>query len=323
MMRKCARRLTQPPRGDPIVERKTLKNCFFYQIHGFTVLSDIECPELAPGRNDDPDVRVSFGSLSHIPLDEGRQGTNNFIGKDNMLLNIRGVARFSICNGEEIVIDPCPKAEEGLLRLFLLGTAFGCILHQRSLLPLHASAILHNGEAVLFLGHSGVGKSTLAAAMKNRGYKVVADDVCAVKVQQGEEPLVYPGIPQIKLWKETVEFLGGNVNAMKRLFGEEEKYALPAQNLYYDKPLLIKRMYILHAHTGKELSIFDMHPLEKIHAIKNYTYRKGMVVKMGIITRNLNMCGLLARSAPLRMILRPNTGFLLRELTELIENDLQ
>ena len=300
-----------------------MKNCFFYQVHGFTVHSEIECPELAPGRNDNPDVRVRFGSLSHIPLDEGRQGTNNFTGEGNMLLNIRGVARFSVRNGEEIVIDPCPEAEEGLLRLFLLGTAFGCILHQRKLLPLHANAILHKGEAVLFLGHSGVGKSTLAAAMKGRGYKVLADDVCAVKVQHGEEPLVYPGIPQIKLWKETVEYLGGDVNSMKRLFWEEEKYSLPVQHFYYDKPLRIKSMYVLHVHVGMKLSILDMNPLEKIHAIKNYTYRKGMVVKMGIVTGNLNMCGLLARSAPLRIILRPNTGFLLRELIELIENDLQ
>lgn len=321
--RKCALCLTQPRRGDLFVERKPLKNCFSYQVHGFTIHSEIECPELAPERNDNPDVRVCFGSLSHIPLDEERQGTNNFTGEGTMLLNIRGVARFSVRNGEEIVIDPCPEAEESLLRLFLLGTAFGCILHQRRLLPLHANAILHNGEAVLFLGHSGMGKSTLAAAMKGRGYKVLADDVCAVKVQPGEEPLVYPGIPQIKLWKETVEYLGGDLNSMKRLFREEEKYALPVHDLYYDKPLRIKCIYILHVYAGKELRILDLNPLEKVHAIKNYTYRKGMVVKMGIVTGNLDMCGSLARSAPLRIILRPNVGFLLEELIELIEKDLQ
>ena len=64
--------------------------------------------------------------------------------------------------GREIIIDAKEDSEPALLRLCILGPGFAVLLHQRNYLILHASAVSVEGEAVIFLGNSGDGKSTMS-----------------------------------------------------------------------------------------------------------------------------------------------------------------
>lgn len=296
---------------------------FLYYVHGFTLESEIECPELLPGACTTPDVHLRRGSLEHLSLDEPRPGKSRCIGEMHILLNIENVGRISIFDGREIIVDPFAGVEPKLLRQFLLGSTFGCLIHQRGLLALHANAFLHRGEAVLVLAHSGTGKSTLAAAMKERGCAVLADDVCAVHAAPGEAPLIYPGVPQIKLWRDAAERLGKDVDSMRRIANNEEKYAMPVLAHDYGPVLRIKALYILNTHDGEELNITDMNRLEKIHALEDYTYRKGMVSKLGIEGEHRKSRAALMDSVRIRRIFRPQKGFLLDELVELLEADLR
>ena len=282
--------------------------------------SEIECPELITGSSEACDLTVRFGSLRHIPVDERNPWRSFCIGEKHMLIGVEDAGRFSVREGREVIVDPAPGAEPETLRLFLFGSVFGCVIHQRSLLPLHASAFLHEEEAVLVLAHSGTGKSTLAAAMKKRGRNILADDVCAVKTAHGENPVAYPGVPQIKLHRDSAERLGEDIGSMRKL--NDEKYALPALEHWSGHALPIKSLYILNAYDGSELKIVDPDPLEKIEALRNYTYRKGMVAKLGIGNEHLKSCETLMKSARMRRIYRPRKSFMVEELADLIEADL-
>jgi hypothetical protein len=66
-------------------------------------------------------------------------------------------------------------------------------------LPLHASAIETPHGAVSIAGEIGCGKSTLAAVFHRRGYRVLADDVCAVSLNGVGQPIVIPAYPQLNL----------------------------------------------------------------------------------------------------------------------------
>lgn len=117
-------------------------------------------------------------------------------------LELRHVVRLTMARGTTIKIAQQPGADEAMIRLYLLGSAMGCILHQRGLIPLHISAVVINGRAWGFTADSGTGKSTLAARLHRfAGCPMVADDVAALHVVDGR-PFVAGGPPLMKLAPE-------------------------------------------------------------------------------------------------------------------------
>ncbi|TXT35022.1 MAG: hypothetical protein FD135_5140, partial [Comamonadaceae bacterium] len=93
---------------------------FYYQVHGFTLYSEIECPALLPASAGTPDLSVRFGSLAHLPPHATHPYRSHCISRMHMLLNIEDVGRFSVKDGREIIVDPAPDAEPKMIRLFLL-----------------------------------------------------------------------------------------------------------------------------------------------------------------------------------------------------------
>ncbi|TXT37587.1 MAG: hypothetical protein FD135_3483, partial [Comamonadaceae bacterium] len=97
-----------------------MENGFYYHVHGFTLYSEIECPELLLVTESIPDVRVQVGLLADFPLHQKHPHQGYCIEGMHMLLNIKDVGRFSVKDGREIIVDPAPDAEPKMIRLFLL-----------------------------------------------------------------------------------------------------------------------------------------------------------------------------------------------------------
>jgi hypothetical protein len=116
---------------------------------------------------------------------------------------------------------PAPASD---IRLWLLGSAFGAILHQRGLIALHVSAVKAPTGVWAFTGESGEGKSTLAGFLRRRkGYQLVSDDV-AVLDPKDAESIIYPGPMKLKLWADALGYLGFNENQAVRDLSNTEKF---------------------------------------------------------------------------------------------------
>ncbi|MBO9712353.1 MAG: hypothetical protein J7495_05510 [Sphingomonas sp.] len=122
------------------------------------------------------------------------------------------------------------------VRLFLFGTPFGIACHQRGLVPLHASTVEVDGEAVAFTGASGVGKSTLAAAFQRRGHRLLGDDVAPVQVN-GEQALILPGIRRVRLWEDSAQAAGWDVAALEPCRVGMSKFSHAPENSFAEAPL--------------------------------------------------------------------------------------
>ncbi len=148
-----------------------------YTLCGWRVRSELALPELLPwtGESREPDVVITISRV--IPPATPPIHTLPFsqIWPDGgYLFTLETVGRYWVASGKTVVIEPVENAREADLRVFLLGTVFGVLCHQRRLLPLHASAVRMGMGAVVMAGDCGVGKSTLAAGLLQRGYPLVA-----------------------------------------------------------------------------------------------------------------------------------------------------
>lgn len=248
-------------------------SAFEYSVFGLRVRSSLELPELMPATGKgQPDVTIEAAPIDDEPVPGSEVSAVN----GALVLVVPDIARFRISGGNAIIVDAERGIPERNVRLFLLGSAFGALLHQRGLLPLHANAVEIDGKAVAFMGASGEGKSTLAAWFHDRGYKVLADDVCVVGFDSDGVPHAYPGLPRLRLWNEALEALGREASRYDRSYvgaaEQLEKFDVPIdRSAVTCSTTPLTAIYLLQR--GDELSIAQLRGVEAAEALFANTYR--------------------------------------------------
>lgn len=265
-----------------------------YRLFGLSVLSEIALPELVSDPEDGPaDVRITLGTIAASP--DAEAGLH--IEGDDALLVIPATGRFLTRSGREMLVEPAVGVSPRNLRLYLLGSAFGAILHQRGLLPLHANAVIVDGRAIGFMGHPGAGKSTLAAWFHDRGFDVLADDVCVVTAGPDGVPLAHPGIPRLRLWREALEAGGRDASSYERSFDDMDKYTVPTDLERMLPAVPLSHLYLLEK-AQHAPSIDRLEGSASVEAMIANTYRGAYVRLMGRTRQHMLACVQLARTVP-------------------------
>jgi len=277
-----------------------------YVCHGARVASRITLPFPLADRGTGPvDVTIEPGPVDTPALAVDREA-DFFVDEGDLILTIRGVARFRASAGARIVVDAEADAKEEDVRLYLNGSVLGAIWLQRGLLPLHASAVeLPTGGCVAFAGRSGAGKSSLAAAFVSSGHRLVADDVC-VLVARDDGYSVYPGSPRMKLAPDALEAMNRSKETLRRAGGTREKYHLEA---VVDSPgggaeVPLRALFLLSYAQGPP-RMTRLTGLDAVDAIGGHTYRQEFVRPLGLEEGWLRCAASVARVVPLFRLHRP------------------
>jgi hypothetical protein len=293
-----------------------------YHIFGLYIESAISLPAPSIG---DPvpglthDAIIEFGDVPPELANPVSKGVRFQAGPGEFLLRVDSVARYYVHGGRRIVIEPDPNAEAERILIFLMGSAMGALLHQRNILVLHAGAIAVNGQSVIFTGHSGVGKSTLAAGFHKRGYPFLADDVCTIAMHEGS-PAVVPGFPRLKLWADVLGKLGKDKNQLKSIRWTQglEKYFLPVEP-QHKTPVTLKSVFVLGTTNTDKMEVTALKGMEKINPIINNTYRLRFLNGLGGKKDHFRQCTAVAGKAAVYKTIRPQKGFLLDDLMDMVE----
>jgi hypothetical protein len=290
-----------------------------YRLAGLAVASEIVLPELLSGGAGEPDVsiRVSSELPAVVGLEEVEPGW--WVGPAATLFEIEDVGRFLVRDGRHILVEPKPGCDPASLRLFLLGSAFGAIFHQRGLLPLHAGGVVLGEGCYAFGGDSGVGKSTLGAFLRRRGYRSLADDVLVVEL--GEDgPRVLPGYPQTKLWADTAHALGLDVTGRAPVDVCRDKYyvEIDREESFCDQPRPFRRFYVLANGDGAP-AITRLGHAEALAALTRNTYRAFMLKPMGQWPRHFESCAALVRQIGVYRFARPRDLGRMEHMIDVLE----
>ncbi|MCW8999570.1 MAG: hypothetical protein OQK04_12750, partial [Kangiellaceae bacterium] len=241
-----------------------------YKAFGLNIVSELELPSLilAPFKN--ADVWIKKGKVSKNGLIAPKR-IRPFCQQapSEIWLHVPGIARFYISQGNKVIVEPYEDADEQSVRLFILGSCMGAIMHQKNRLVIHGNAIRFGDGCVIFSGKSGTGKSTLAAALYQKGYEVLADDLAVIDEQLN----VQPSYPQMKLWQDSAEKLGLDICQLNKIRLQIDKYAYPMDRGFCQKALPVKAIYVLNNHKNDQFLLQPIEGADKLPPLKNHTYR--------------------------------------------------
>lgn len=301
-----------------------------YLAYGMVFESALALPELplAPSSIDGPgaDVRIQFGEVPESLNDPVSSGIVYQASENQFLLNMQGIARYLVRNGDEIIVQPADGAEESDVRVFMLGTAFGALLHQRQMLVMHAGAVHTDKGAVLFSGPSGVGKSTLLGELLRRGYPMIVDDVCGVVLREGADgtsvPTVLPGYPRTQLWADAARKLKIDTEGLPRTRRKLEKFERQLSDQFYAESSNLHKIFILSSRGEEDIEVVALPTIRCFGAILHNTYRNAFLDGLAMRRPHFDLTSAVAARVTIKRVCRPATGFKLGELADAIEQDL-
>ena len=295
------------------------EHMFYYTAFGLALASTLELPELAPGTNVPADIEIRQGPAPASLEPPFYQGVCFQVRPSEFLLHVPGIARYWIQDGRQITIDAAPDAAADPVRLFLYNSVFGVVLQQRGLLVLHGSAVATDQGAILFLGASASGKSTLAAEFARRGYRVLTDEICAIDFPP-EGPRLWPGTPNLMIWADAAEKLGLPLERLKRVRQELEKYYVPVEGFSVEG-VRVRGGYVLGVGNSPSCSRAQVKGLPIFMELANLTFHLRYVKEMQLQRTHFTQIRNLVEQIPIFRVNRPLFSFFLTELADLVERD--
>ena len=304
---------------------------YSYKAYGLDIRSSLPLPELQSASGvAKPDLNIRFGSVDWElpnPLSSWRHFHRT---EDSMYCYWNVVGKFQVRAGSEIIIDLLPDVDAGMIRLPLLGPILAVVLHQRSHFLLHASAVVVNGEAALFMGASGQGKSTTAATLYSRGHRLMTDDVSAIVLKRSMPPTLLPGFPRVKLWPDAVNpATHRNPKDLEPLHQDVEKLTYSTVDGFCQVPVPIRRIYMLAATSADVPQIVSLSHQEAVSKLLENAYMPMLfgtefpqMLQPPQQFQNVCQCSNLAKKVSVCRLERPYSLKLLPKLAALLESDL-
>jgi hypothetical protein len=222
------------------------------------------------------------------------------------LMKFPGVARFLVSAGKEIYLDPEPGADLADALPFLLGTCWGALLLQRGALVLHGAAVAVDGRAYVFCGRSGIGKSSLVAALCESGCQFLNDDVCAVHLDDRGRAVVWPDGRRLKLFEESIRHLAlnGRERGVVRP-GIAKHYVVPPGSQVFG-PVPVGGVYILRDQkASEEAGLRRLSLIEGAQQLLNRNYRARLSAAMPTHHLQVAATAAMLREAAVFTLTRP------------------
>lgn len=304
---------------------------FDYMMYGLRFRSAIHLPpslclgSCAPTGK--PDVTVSLGKTpaklpnliakrTRKPASLGRWEAN----KDSFLMDVPSVARYLVSGGRQVTVEP--RTDNNYkIGIFLTGMLTSALLQQRSIITFHAGGIITEAGAILFPGVSGIGKSSLVAALINRGYSMLSDDLTGVTFDADGRLTALISPPYVRLQADTLDMVGWRERPQMGALRGSEKYRLPVEQVNQTQ-VPIRAVYILTTSDLSDITVERMPIVDTFKWLYKHTYQRDVMKKWGHHFKLFHVLEAMARTKPTFLVRRPIFPFLLDTLADRLDASL-
>lgn len=214
------------------------------------------------------------------------------IASDAFLLRLPSGLIFHYAQGKGVTFSRPAEVSDLEVSLFLNGSVYGAIAWINGLVPLHASAVVQDGQVHAFTGQSGAGKSTLAAALGTHGFAMLADDVLVLDLSDPEAVICLPGHKQLKLWGDALGLTGLPSEGPVR--DQLDKYYTAPVGGFHGQPLPLSHLYFLSDDARTEPQFTPLTGAARLAQTRAAFYRPRFCAAL---TANVDLFAILSRLA--------------------------
>jgi hypothetical protein len=310
-----------------------------YRIFDFAVASDLPLPEAHPAPGEIPLCTFRFlGSeppdtephewIHHWLLPDGSPWLSLARTAGGFLLRFSSLCDFVLSHDlASVRCRPVPAVPEETLRHILLDQVIPLWMSARGKVVLHASAVQSPVGALVFLGATGQGKSTIAASLCNGGFSLLTDDCIHLRIE-GDRLVGVPSYPSLRLWSDTARELFGAAPSLLPVAHYTDKGRVGSESVRFRftaEPTPIRAVYSIECDTksnGKPVSIVAMTAAESFFELLRSSHRLDLTDR----TRLGDEFGFLSRipeMVPIRRLFYPRDFAVLPHVRRLIMNDVE
>jgi hypothetical protein len=190
------------------------------------------------------DVRIAYGDVPRYLPDAVVRGVLYEASRPEALLEVPGIARLHI-RRDVLTVQPLGHSIAAALGPYLRRTPLMVLMLLRGGFGASAAALAGPDGAVVVMGRTVSGKSTLAAALMKRGWRLIADDAAPLVVEPDGTVRVHPVWPEMILWQDAADALfGPSPSWLGNAAGEIPRRTV-ARERYCREPMPLKRLYVL------------------------------------------------------------------------------
>jgi hypothetical protein len=299
----------------------------YYQIYDIDLAASFPIPELYSTVASSTQLKIT--NQERIPVFEqiDREGWmyEDFlhvqIGPAGLLLLVKDVCRIWFKTQYTLVLEPLPGVDLAEAKIYLLGSGLSIYLMNQGLFSLHAGTVTNGQYCISFMGESGVGKSTTSTYFIDQGFRLLADDVTLVKIDAvDKQPRVWPAMPSMKLWPDSVQQLQRNPSELALIAPSEDKRRLNVSYAFEPSGNLpLKAIFLLEPSDQVQVpQVQRLQNKDSFTAIASNVYRAEAVPWLKQTANHFRFCSHLAQQVPVFRLQRPYEPFDIDSIYQLV-----
>ena len=193
------------------------------------------------------------------------------------LLRLPGQADFRIdASGTRAEAWPLPQLDPATCQLLFLNNVLPMALSRQGRLVLHASAVEIDGAALVFVGLSGRGKSTLATSFALQGHALVVDDGLLLE-PSAHGWMALPGEAAVRLRRDSQAWLDARLGqdalaTTSVRYTDKTRVAAGPALRFSAQPLPVRAVFVLGDDPRAALQLQPLAPAQALIELVHYSF---------------------------------------------------